>query len=237
MENWQLSWTSERSISISVLNPTHIASHTNELGAWLQTQYPDLIRSVIPSSDSVLIEFNIEQHSLTELWSTALQGVEAFERMQNDSRMSQWSRSRRVEIPVCYDELLAPDLEQVAQILNCPIGNLIELHSSTEYVVEAMGFMPGFAYLSPLHHALRLPRKETPRLRVPAGSVGIAENMTAVYPNPSAGGWHLIGRTPTQLFNPENREPASLQVGDTARFVQISLDEFRSYSKKPLESE
>ncbi len=224
----RLSWTSERSISVTLTDSTHQASNPIKLTEWMQSRCADMIRSMIPSATSVLIEVNIERHSLTEVWSAVEHAVESFERSLRDSSPI---KSRLVEIPVCYDVQLAPDLEQVAQSLGCMTDYVIELHSSFDYVVDTLGFMPGFGYLSPLHEALRLPRKETPLLRVPAGSVGIAEGMTAVYPHQSAGGWHLIGRTPMRLFDPTKSDPTLLRVGDTVRFVRITRDDFVSIAR------
>jgi inhibitor of KinA len=185
-----------------------------------------MIRSVIPSAGSVLIELNIERYSQSELWSFVEQAIESFGHSQCESPSTEVQNTRLVEIPVCYDEQFALDLRKIAQMLECPMERVIELHSSAKYVVDVMGFMPGFGYLGSLHEKLKLPRKDTPRMRVPAGSVGIAEGMTAVYPNQCAGGWLLIGRTPMRLFDPRNPDPAMLRVGDSVRFVQISHDVF-----------
>ncbi len=224
----RLSWTSERSISVALPDSSNQRINPSTIAAWIQSRCVHMIRSVIPSAKCVLIELDIDRHTLAELWSAVEQAVVSFERSQSKLHSTEAPSARIVEIPVCYDEQLAPDLEKVAETLGCVTDRVIELHSSIEYTVEAMGFMPGFGYLSPLHQVLRLPRKETPRLRVPAGSVGIAEGMTAVYPHQSAGGWHLIGRTPMRLFDPMNPDPTMLRVGDSVRFVRITHDDFVS---------
>ena len=122
-----------------------------------------------------------------------------------------------VEIPVRYD---GPDLPEVAERLNLTAEEVIRLHSEPVYTVFMIGFQPGFPYLGPLPAALELPRRSTPRLRVPAGSVAIAGRQTGIYPQSSPGGWHLIGHTDFQLFDPAARPPARLQAGGRVRFVR-----------------
>ena len=122
-----------------------------------------------------------------------------------------------VEIPVRYD---GPDLPEVAERLRLTAEEVIRLHSGSVYTVFMIGFQPGFPYLGPLPAALELPRRSTPRLRVPAGSVAIAGKQTGIYPQSSPGGWHLIGHTDFQLFDPAVRPPAYLQAGGRVRFVR-----------------
>jgi 5-oxoprolinase (ATP-hydrolysing) subunit B len=123
---------------------------------------------------------------------------------------------QRHEIAVDYD---GPDLAEVAARTGLTPDAVVARHAAQEYHVLAIGFRPGFAYLGPLDPALQLPRRNTPRPRVPAGSVAIAAGMTAVYPGASPGGWHLIGRTDATLFDPAADPPARFAVGDTVRFV------------------
>lgn len=131
-----------------------------------------------------------------------------------------------VEIPVCYDHELGPDLPRVAAQAQCTEAEVVAWHSAGEYRVEAVGFSPGFPYLSGLSGKLHTPRLATPRVVVPAGSVGIGGAQTGVYPRATPGGWNLIGRTPVILFDPENRPPARLQLGDRVRFRVITREEF-----------
>lgn len=155
--------------------------------------------------------------------------LESFARERPLSGSTTALAPREVRIPVCYDGSFAPDMNEVAQRLGYHPDKIVEMHTAAHYTVDTIGFMPGFGYLSPLHDSLRLPRKTIPRTHVPAGSVAIAENMTAVYPNQSAGGWHLIGRTPLRLFEPENKDPALLRIGDSVRFEPITLEEFNDH--------
>jgi inhibitor of KinA len=129
---------------------------------------------------------------------------------------------RTVEIPVAYGGGAGPDLEAVAELNGLSPGAVIDLHSSGNYVVFMLGFMPGFPYLGGLPARLATPRLATPRTVVPAGSVGIAGAQTGIYPSESPGGWRLIGRTPVRLFDPRNSPPALLEAGDRIRFVPVS---------------
>lgn len=123
-----------------------------------------------------------------------------------------------IEIPVRYD---GPDLGELADRLQLPEDEIIRLHAEPVYTVFMIGFLPGFPYLGPLPEALSLPRRDTPRQRVPAGSVAVAGRQTGIYPQDSPGGWHLIGRTGFSLFDAAKMPPASLQAGMQVRFVPV----------------
>lgn len=118
-------------------------------------------------------------------------------------------------IPIVYD---GEDLDSVAAHTGLTRAQVAEIHASTEYSVLAVGFVPGFAYLGELDERLRIPRKDTPRTRVPAGAVAIAGAHTAVYPLATPGGWHLIGSAAIRLFDPSRTPPALLVTGDHVRF-------------------
>ena len=118
-------------------------------------------------------------------------------------------------IPVVYD---GPDLEAVAAQLGLSVQRVIELHGRPIYRAFLVGFVPGWAYLGPLPDELVLPRRATPRVQVPAGSVAIAGQQTGVYPLASPGGWHLIGRTSVRLFLPDSDPPSLFRAGDRVKF-------------------
>ena len=129
------------------------------------------------------------------------------------------------EIPVWY---AGEDLAEVARGCRLSVGQVIELHSATEYRVGAIGFAPGFAYLGELHERLALPRRATPRTLVPAGSLAIAERQTAIYPQASPGGWHLLGLSPSPLFDAARTPPCPLALGDRVRFLPIDQARYRA---------
>lgn len=126
---------------------------------------------------------------------------------------------RLIEIPTCYD---GADLAEVARSTELDVAEVIARHSARTYTVYALGFAPGFAYLGDLDPALALPRRASPRTRVPAGAVAIAGAQTAVYPAVTAGGWHLIGTTPLVMFDARRDPPALLAAGDEVRFVPLA---------------
>lgn len=126
-----------------------------------------------------------------------------------------------VELPVCYD---GADLATVATTTGLSPDEVIELHCQTTYHCYAIGFAPGFAYLGQLNERLQLPRLDTPRKNVPAGSLAIAGQQTAIYPTNSPGGWHLIGRCPQAMLDVTQTPPCPISVGDQIRFVPIAAD-------------
>ncbi len=136
---------------------------------------------------------------------------------------------RVVHIPTLYGGEYGPDFDYVAEHAGMAAEDVIRVHSGTDYLVYMMGFSPGFPYLGGLSEKLQTPRLETPRTEIPAGSVGIAESQTGVYPVASPGGWQLIGRTPLTLFDPNREPPALIGAGDYVRFVPLeSEEEFRA---------
>ncbi|WP_297091321.1 5-oxoprolinase subunit PxpB [Thermococcus sp.] len=133
---------------------------------------------------------------------------------------------RLVKVPVVYGGQYGPDIDFVAEHSGLSVDDVIEIHSRPTYLVYFLGFLPGFAYLGGMDERIAVPRLEKPRLKVPAGSVGIAGKQTGIYPLESPGGWRLIGRTPLRLFNPLKEQPTLLQPGDRVKFVPIDGEEF-----------
>lgn len=129
-------------------------------------------------------------------------------------------------LPVWYDLSVGPELSRLSQRSGLAVEEVIRRHSKREYQVFALGFAPGFAFMGLVEEVLAAPRLNTPRKKVAAGSVGIAERQTAAYPAVSPGGWNLIGRTPTKLFDRERDGYSLMQPGDTVRFEAVSHAEF-----------
>ena len=144
---------------------------------------------------------------------------------------------RLVEIPVCYDPEFALDIDDVARRANISPDEVIRLHSSPEYRIACIGFVPGFPFLTGLPKKLATPRREVPRKEIPPGSVGIGGAQTGVYPLRSPGGWNLIGRTPLRLFDPEKNPPALLRAGGRVRFRKITRDEFAAFAEATASKE
>jgi KipI family sensor histidine kinase inhibitor len=136
------------------------------------------------------------------------------------------------EIPVLYGGEWGPDLEEVATSAGLEPAEAIALHASMPYRVYMLGFSPGFPYLGLVPERLAMPRRSTPRTTVPAGSVGIADRQTGIYPTASPGGWQLIGRTPILLYRKSASPPSLLKPGDLVRFTPIERDEFDRLSRQ-----
>ena len=172
------------------------------------------IRRPVPAHASVLVPFDplaIELDAVTRLVATCADTI-------GDVAIDAEPRSP-IEIPVRYGGDDGPDLEDVAAVHDLRPSDVVELHAGATYRVLFLGFAPGFAYLGGLPPGLVTPRKATPRPRVPAGSVGIAGEQTGVYPLAMPGGWQLIGRTETVLWDVARPSPALLRPGDRVRFV------------------
>jgi inhibitor of KinA len=136
---------------------------------------------------------------------------------------------RTVEIPVCYGGEFGPDLEYVAEHNKITVDEVIRIHASAQYLVYMIGFAPGFPYLGGMPEEIATPRRQSPRISIPAGTVGIAGMQTGVYPIATPGGWQLIGNTPLELFRPHENPPSLLQSGDHIRFCPISRKEYEAY--------
>jgi inhibitor of KinA len=169
------------------------------------------LREVVPAYASLAVFFDVREtdhERVTEAVGPLLHNL-------SEVRRDEQPRSVH-SIPVWYD---GPDLADVARLTGLTSDDIIARHAAREYVVYFLGFAPGFAYLGELDPALVLPRRAEPRRRVAAGSVAIAGAQTAVYPLDTPGGWHLIGRTSTVMFDPSADPPSRLAPGDRVLFV------------------
>lgn len=141
------------------------------------------------------------------------------------------SEARLLEVPVCYEPEYGLDLEIVAGHSQLSPNEIARRHLQADYRVRCVGFTPGFPYLSGLPRVLATPRRATPRVAMPPGSVAIGGAQTGIYPLASPGGWNIIGRTPLRLFDAAREPAALLQTGDRVRFVAISGSEFERWEK------
>jgi len=156
-----------------------------------------------------------------------------FEDSWRDSRIES---GRLHEVPVCYDIDLVPELGETANLLNLEVSELISLHTGREYAVFMIGFLPGFPYIGKLSERLQLIRKSSPRKYTPRGAVAISGSFTGIYPTQSPGGWHIIGRTPLSLFDPDqDASPCFFKRLDTIRFVAIDKYTFNHLSPQASE--
>ena len=184
--------------------------HTLDLLAALQAQPVAGVTELVPAARTILIQF--------DRWQTSARALRQHIDGLNLARLGM-VEGARVEIPVHYD---GEDVAEVAQILGIDVAELIRRHTGQDYRVAFTGFAPGFAYLSGGHPSLNVPRRNTPRTRVPAGSVALGGAFSAVYPNDTPGGWQLLGRTEVPMWDLARNPPALLQPGTRVRFVDHS---------------
>ncbi len=172
------------------------------------------ICEVVPGYVSLVIHFDPLQTSLPAV-------IDGVRDLHTSLGQQPLLPARRVEIPVRYGGEWGPDLDFVARHAGLSTAEVIRRHAAAEYSVYMMGFLPGFPYLGGLDVSIAAPRLETPRRRVPAGSVGIAGEQTGIYPLASPGGWRLIGRTEVALFDLTAHPPCLLAPGDQVQFIPM----------------
>jgi KipI family sensor histidine kinase inhibitor len=177
----------------------------------LDTSRPSGVVDLVPAARTIglTVDPAVLPLSIAHGWLTQTEPVEP----------ATASARRTVEIPVRYD---GEDLAEVATLLGMPPAEIVALHTSSPWRVAFCGFAPGFGYLVTDHDRLAVPRRQTPRTAVPAGSVALAAEFSGVYPRSSPGGWQLIGSTDARLWDPAAEPPALLAPGTTVRFVEVS---------------
>ncbi len=186
----------------------------------LTDKLADVIIDVVPSYTSLLISYNINQTNQQDM----CERVEKY--LSSHDVVTVESSSSLIEIPVYYDFEVGLDLEDLLNEKQLSLEEFIAIHSSKEYLVYAIGFSPAFAFLGEVDQRIRKNRLPSPRIQIPAGSIGIADNQTAVYPINSSGGWNIIGRSPLDfsLDNPDNLK--RFAVGDSIRFLPIDKEKY-----------
>jgi inhibitor of KinA len=181
------------------------------------------VRDVVPTYRSVAVYFDplrTDNDALTVCLEDAAGGPPAAAAVTRPT----------VRIPVCYGGDLGPDLAGVASFAGLAEADVVRVHTGGTYRVFMLGFVPGFAYLGIVDHRIAMPRHATPRVRVPAGSVGIAGVQTGVYSGGTPGGWQLIGRTPVKPFDPARSDPFLMKAGDAVQFYPIDRVEYDQWT-------
>ena len=194
----------------------HVAEALRHSSVWLEA---------VGGIDSVVVQFDataIEIRKAIAILSAQLLAV-------GDSVRP---TAAAIEVPVCYGGDFGPDFDRVCKSLGLSSAELVNLHTSVTCNVDMMGFTPGFAYVGGLPDALNVPRLSRPRLRVDAGSVGIADGRSGLYALPGPGGWSLIGQTPLKLFDAAKDEPFLLRPGLQLQFRSIGADEFEQVRRQ-----
>ena len=216
-------FTSENSVLLLLeqrISPDHFAQITRLVHVIRQELKDDIV-DVVPSYASISITFQVSQLSSTEFEKKLTHIIDNI-----DHYSMQAVPSRVIEIPVYYGPEVALDLPVIAEQSGLAPEAVIRIHSEQQYAVYAMGFSPGFAYLGAVDPRIAFPRQATPRQKVLQGSVGIADQQTAVYPADSPGGWQIIGRTPMNLVDYESHTLTPFNVGDTVQFIPIDKNRY-----------
>ena len=184
------------------------------------------IRDVVPAFGGLALHFDPDFEGVISDVA-----AELVERCLKEGLPDAENVGREVEVPVCYDPVFAPDLDEVAGKTGLAPQDVVARHAAGEYRVLMMGFAPGHAYMGGLDAKLAVPRRAEPRAVVPMGSVAIANEQTVIYPYAIAGGWNIIGRTPLAVFDARREQPSLFAAGDRVRFRPISGAEFAAFEK------
>lgn len=187
----------------------------------IRQKLPHLVTDLVPSYTSVMVCYDADR---VDRFGIARQLRGALEQEEEGSQTD--SAASTLELPVYYDPEVGLDLDDVCAFSGLSHEDVIRIHSEQTYRVYAIGFSPGFAYLGITDPRIALPRKATPRQKVPTGSVGIAGSQTAIYPSSTPGGWQIIGRTPRRMIDWDSESLALVEVGDRVRFRAIDRQEF-----------
>lgn len=185
----------------------------------LRAAFGAALLDLVPSYTTLLLQYDLLQLDPGEARARIAAAL-------SDLRPKRQDGGRLHILPTWYDPRVGPDLEPLARRKQLGVAELIRRHSQREYRIFALGFSPGFAFMGLVEEALAAPRLATPRQRIAAGSVGIAERQTAVYPQASPGGWNLLGRCPVRLFDLTLDGYSLLRAGDRVRFEPIGHAEF-----------
>ena len=185
------------------------------------------VEECVPAYASLLVYYNPLKTSYEQMVFTLKDLESSLD--THDAKLE----TRMIVVPTVYGGSFGPDLINVAEYHHLTETEIVRLHSEAEYVVYMIGFIVGFPYMGKVPDNVATPRLETPRLKIPAGSVGIAGNQTGIYPRESPGGWRIIGRTPLVLFDLSSEKPVLFQPGDKVRFKPISEKEYEKLGGKP----
>jgi KipI family sensor histidine kinase inhibitor len=204
-----------------------LTRHILSLAEEFKSTFPKMIIEAIPAYQSLTLCFDAFAIETDTIEKSLRQVLE-----KGITETRKTVASRLIEIPVCYQGAYAPDLEGLAEHCNLNPSEVIQQHTQNTYLVNMLGFLPGFLYLGGLAEQLHCPRKESPSLKVSAGAVGIGGNQTGVYPVDSPGGWYIIGQTPISIFNPTAEQPFIAQPLDKIRFVPIDIEKFEQLKRE-----
>lgn len=185
----------------------------------MKEQHIEGVVDVIPAFASLLINYDPRVIAYDKL-------VKRMKHLLKMDAKVETGKKRIFEIPVCYGGEFGPDLENIAKHANLTEQEVIDIHSSRDYLIYMLGFLPGFCYLGGLDERIYTPRLVNPRIKIEAGSVGIGGSQTGIYPLESPGGWQLMGKTPVKTYDPERETPIMVEAGNYIRFIPVDRAEY-----------
>ena len=221
MTSYQIIPVGDQALAIEFANRIDpvVNRHLQQIGRYILKQHLSAVKTIIPAYRTLTVTFDGGQTSFEEL-------KDQLEPLIEKSMNAPLPSSKTWLIPVCYGGKYGPDLAFIAEHAGMSEEEVIALHSSKDYLIYMLGFLPGFCYLGGLDERLHTPRLATPRIKIDAGSVGIGGSQTGIYPMDSPGGWQLMGMTPVKTYDPERETPILVEAGDYIRFVPVDEDEY-----------
>lgn len=197
---------------------TQLSVYIARCGDAVTAHFGDKVLNTIPSYDALLITF---QPYLADNFLLEVENL-----LKTISFEQDVDTGDVITIPAYYDHEVAEFLDEILEATSYSLDELIHQHTAKPFFVYMIGFCPGFGYMGELPKQMQLPRRKVPQLKIPVGSVAIADFQTAIYPIEMPGGWHIIGRTPLKVFDAEREQPSLFKQGDLVQFKAISRNEF-----------
>ena len=222
MQNIRILTAGDSSILIEFgkeINP-EINGKITSLVQLMKEQHIEGVVDMIPAFCTLLVNYDPRVITYEEI-------RDRMEKLLKIETRASESRRRVYEIPVCYGGEYGPDIENIAEHAGLSVEEVIRIHSSRDYLIYMLGFLPGFCYLGGLDERIHTPRLANPRIKINAGSVGIGGSQTGIYPLDSPGGWQLMGMTPVKTYDPEREVPILVEAGDYIRFVPVDESEYK----------
>jgi inhibitor of KinA len=246
--NWRLALLGDHALVFSLEEKMseEIIEKIMALKKSIETLHFDFIKELIPSYHTLTLVYDIDlfyqnnitvknNQSIIEFGNSLLNAFKHSTTNIDTENTSKKNTSIQVEkiiqIPVCYDERLGIDLENIVSKNKISIEEIIKIHTEETYLVYCLGFLPGFAYMGKVNAAIQIARHTSPRKEVQAGSVGIAGMQTGIYPMNSPGGWQIIGRTPIKIFDKDPAILGKLNAGNRIQFYPIAFSEFEKLNE------
>lgn len=194
----------------------NVNAHVHALARKIEEQHIEGIMEVVPTFRSVLVQYDVFVCSYSQI-------RDVVHSLADNLNVLDKTAKKIVKIPCCYGARFGQDLSDMEKLTGLDRDEIIAIHSSTDYKIYMLGFLPGFVYLGGLDKRIEVPRLKTPRVKIRKGAVGIGGNQTGIYPMDSPGGWRLMGATPIDLYDEKRETPILLAAGEYIRFVPTSI--------------